>query len=91
MPIEQEKMIDLLLDVQRSIGRLEGKLDSHIMTSANHMATNAENVGRITKKDEDQDKAIRSLEINQGRWAGVAAFMAAMGSWLSYHFWPFHI
>lgn len=90
MPLEAEKMVDLLLDVQRSIGRLEGKLDTHTITTAAHMATTADALQAISKKDDAQDKAIRALEVNQGRWAGGTAIIAMIGSWISYHVWPWH-
>lgn len=90
MPLEAEKMVDLLLDVQRSIGRLEGKLDTHTITTAAHMAATADALQTISKKDDAQDKAIRALEVNQSRWAGGTAIIAMIGSWLSYHVWPWH-
>lgn len=89
MPLDDGKIIDMLVDLQRGLGRVEGKLDSHIMTVATHMAVTAAALTSQDVKNESQDKAIRKLEVNQGKYAGAATILGAAFGWISYHLWPF--
>lgn len=83
MAIEEEKVLGMLIDLQRSIGKIEGMMNAHVAGVAAHMAATQATQTSIEKR-------LTKVEINQGKYSGIAAVVGGLLGWLSYHFWPFH-
>lgn len=83
---EMSDIRNALSRLENSTGRMEGLLSGFQNTVAAIQQGNDQ--GEEQRKD--LELRTRKLELNQSRWAGGAAIIAMIGSWLSYHVWPWH-
>lgn len=75
---------NILLEIQRSIGRLEGKVDQSMMATASQLSALAISV-------QTGEKRIRSMELHQARYAGAATILGAIFGWIANYFsWHYH-
>lgn len=63
-------------EIQRGLGRIEGKLDSLVTTLSDHTKDDHYNFESVTKNFAEVNKTIGNIQKNQNRGLGIISFLA---------------